>query len=152
MSPLRVPSIVAITILCAVSAAARPGVSSGRTLGTQSDSKERAHTVLSTQLPRMKGDHLQATLVEVNYGPGESSPPHSHPCPVVVYVVSGSVRSQVKGRPEATYKAGDSFYEPPNGVHLVSANASQTAAARLVAFFVCDHTAPLSGNPVGGNK
>src|ERR1700733_14323103 len=50
--------------------------------------------------------HLKATLVEVNYGPGESSEPHTHPCPVIVYVLEGSLRTQVTGQPEAINKAG----------------------------------------------
>jgi quercetin dioxygenase-like cupin family protein len=107
--------------------------------------RERARIVLSQALPKLDGEHLKATLVEVNYGPGESSAPHSHPCPVIGYVVAGAVRTQVRGEAEAVYKAGESFYEAPNGVHAVSANASQTEPAKLVAYFVCDHDAPLSG-------
>ena len=44
------------------------------------------------------------------------------------------------------YNAGQSFYEIPNGVHLVSANASSTEPAKLLAFFICDRDAPLSGD------
>jgi quercetin dioxygenase-like cupin family protein len=51
---------------------------------------------------------------------------------------------QVKGGTESIYKAGDSFYEAPNGVHLVSANASLTEPATFLAYFICDRTAPLS--------
>lgn len=90
-------------------------------------------------------------IVEVTYGPGEFSPPHSHPCPVIGYVLAGSVRMQVKGEREAIYKVGDSFYEAPNGVHLVSANASQTKPAKFLAYFVCDHETPLS-LPVPASK
>ena len=95
-------------------------------------------------LPQLEGGKLKATLVEVTYAPGAGSKPHSHPCPVIGYVVSGELRTQVKGGAEATYKAGESFYEPPNGVHLVSANASKTEPAKLLAIFVCDHEAELS--------
>jgi quercetin dioxygenase-like cupin family protein len=52
----------------------------------------------------------------------------------------------VKGEPEAIYRAGESFYEAPNGVHVVSANASQTEAATFIAYFVCDHNTPLSSD------
>lgn len=107
-------------------------------------STERARIVLTQAFPKLDGDHLKATLVEVNYGPGESSEPHSHPCPVIGYVVAGSLRTQVRGENEAVYTAGQSFYEPAHGVHVVSANASQTEPAKLVAYFVCDHDAPLS--------
>jgi quercetin dioxygenase-like cupin family protein len=50
----------------------------------------------------------------------------------------------VKGETERTYGVGESFYEPPNGVHLVSANASSSRPAKFVAFFVCDRDTPLS--------
>jgi quercetin dioxygenase-like cupin family protein len=109
-----------------------------------SQRKDRAQTVLSQALPALDGDHLKAVLVEVRYGPGEASTPHSHPCAVVGYVVEGALRTQVEGRPEATYKAGQSFYEAPNGVHLVSANASSTEPAKLLAYFICDRDTPLS--------
>ena len=38
---------------------------------------------------------------------------------------------QVKGEPEALYKAGQSFYEAPNGIHAVSANAQQNGACAI---------------------
>jgi quercetin dioxygenase-like cupin family protein len=92
----------------------------------------------------LNGDRLQISVVEVRYGPGESSPQHSHPCPVIGYVVEGEYRMQVKGEPEMIYKAGQSFYEAPNSVHLVSANASSTEPVKFIAYFVCDHDMPLS--------
>jgi quercetin dioxygenase-like cupin family protein len=114
------------------------------TPGSHGEAKERARIVLSKPLPTLDGNHLKAILVEVNYGPGEASSPHSHPCGVIGYVVEGTFRTQVKGEPELIYSAGQSFYEAPNGVHLVSANASSTEPAKLVAFLICDHDTPLS--------
>ena len=105
---------------------------------------ERSRVAFSHDLPRLMGDKLSVTIVEVNYGPGESSAPHSHPCPVIGYVLEGTLRTQVKGEPEAIYKAGESFYEAPNGVHMVSANARDKERARLLAYFVCDQHSPLS--------
>ena len=105
---------------------------------------ERSRVTFSHDLPRLNGDELSVTIVEVNYGPGESSTPHSHPFPVIGYVVEGALRTQVKGEPEALYKAGESFYEAANGVHLVSANASDKEPAKFLAYFVCDHHAALS--------
>jgi len=95
-------------------------------------------------LPPLQADRLKVTLVEVTYAPGGSSPAHSHPCPVVGHVIEGSVRMGVKGEPERTFGVGESFYEPPDGVHLVSANASPNRPARFIAFFVCDRDTPLS--------
>jgi quercetin dioxygenase-like cupin family protein len=116
----------------------------GSTAASQDASPTRVRPAFSHELPRLNGEHLSAKLVEVSYGPGGSSPPHSHPCPVIGYVLDGAIRSQVRGQPESTYRAGESFYEAPNGVHQVSANASRTAPARLLAYFVCDRDAPLT--------
>ena len=94
----------------------------------------------------MNGSMLRTTLVSVQYGPGDASPPHTHACPVVVYVLKGAVRSQVKGQPERIYRAGESFYEAPGGEHLISANASDRNRARFLAFFVCDRNDALGSD------
>ena len=114
--------------------------------GTHPKTKDRARVALVHGLAKLDGTHLKASVVEVHYGPGESSPQHSHPCSVVGYVVEGAIRTQVKGEPVAIYKAGEAFYEAPNGIHEVSANASQTEPATFIAYFVCDHDTPLSIN------
>jgi quercetin dioxygenase-like cupin family protein len=103
-----------------------------------------ARVLFSHALPPLDGRHLELKIVEVAYGPGGSSPPHSHPCPVIGYVIKGALRTQVKGEPAAVYRAGQSFYEDPNGVHLVSANASDKDSVRFLAYFTCDHETPLS--------
>jgi len=104
---------------------------------------EHARAAFSHALPSMDGSKLEATIVEVSYAPGGSSPPHTHPCPVIGYVIDGALRTQSQGEPEATYSAGQSFYEAPNTVHVVSANASRDRPVRFLAYFVCDHRAPL---------
>ncbi|HEY2038445.1 MAG TPA: cupin domain-containing protein [Edaphobacter sp.] len=111
----------------------------------------RSKNVISQPLPKLNGDRLIVHVVEVRYGPGEHSQPHTHPCPVIGYVLEGAVKMQVKGGAEKIYHAGDSFYEAPNGVHLLSANASQTAPAHFLATFVCDHPAPLT-SPVPASE
>lgn len=135
---------VAAVILCVGLVVRHLAWSQGVRSGSQGRAKERARVVLSKQLSKLDGEHLKVALVEVNYGPGEASSPHSHPCAVIGYVVEGTFRTQVKGVPEMTYKAGESFYESPNTAHLVSANASSTEPAKLVAYLICDHDTPLS--------
>jgi quercetin dioxygenase-like cupin family protein len=120
---------------------------SGARITPASGKPSPAKAVLSRSLPRLDGANLKVTVVEVTYGPGESSAPHSHPCPVIGYVVEGALRTEVKGEREATYKVGESFYEAPNGIHAVSANASSSERAKFLAFFVCDHDTPLSVPP-----
>jgi quercetin dioxygenase-like cupin family protein len=143
MNPYRIRVSVAMILWTAV--LGRPLAWTQTPNGTtHPETKERARVALSQVLPKLDGTHLKATVVEVHYGPGESSPPHSHPCAVIGYVVEGALGTQVKGKPQATYKVGESFYEAPKGVHVVSANASQTEAATFIAYFVCDHDGPLS--------
>ncbi len=115
----------------------------------QPEGREKARLVVTHRLPQLDGNHLKAVVVEVHYGPGESSPQHSHPCPVIGYVVEGAYRTQVEGDPEAVYKVGQTFYEAPNGHHVVSANASKTEPMTFIAFFICDHDSKLSTNIPG---
>jgi len=103
----------------------------------------QARMVFSHALPRMDGAHLEAKLVEVTYEPGGSSPPHRHPCAVVGYVVEGALRVRVNDGAEVIARAGESFYEAPNDLHAVSANASRTEPVKFLAYFTCDHDAPL---------
>lgn len=107
-------------------------------------------------LPAMNGEKLTVKVQEVTYPPGGSSSIHSHPCPVVGYVVHGAVRMRVKGEAERTYNAGEIFYEAPNSVHLVSANASESEPATFIASFVCDRdtalTVPVAANTAGAHQ
>ena len=75
--------------------------------------------------------------MRVDYEPGgTTSWPHRHPYGAFVYVIDGAVRMGLDDRPEQTLRAGDSFYEPPGALHGVSANASDSEPATLLAVFV----------------
>jgi quercetin dioxygenase-like cupin family protein len=98
----------------------------------------RAIPIFEHQLPNVAGKSLVA--VEVTYPPGGSSPPHRHPASAFIYayVVSGAIVSAVDDGPARTYRAGESFYEPPGAHHRISRNASATRPAKLLAVFVKD--------------
>jgi quercetin dioxygenase-like cupin family protein len=104
----------------------------------------RVHQVFEHPLPQLDGGHLKVIMRLVTYAPGESSQPHSHPCPVIGYVLEGALRIHIEGSPETTYHAGDTFFEAPNGIHQTSKNTSDTKPARLLAYFVCDREGPLT--------
>ena len=100
-------------------------------------------TVFSAQLPNVPGKTLTAIVVE--YGPGGSSPAHRHAGSVFAYVLSGQIRSENSATgPVRVYRAGETFFEPPGSTHLVSANASDTEPASLLAVFVADDHAQLT--------
>lgn len=101
------------------------------------------HTVFSAQLPNVPGKTLTAVVVE--YEPGGTSAAHRHAGSVLAYVLSGEIRSQNSATgPVRVYRAGETFFEPPGSTHLVSANASDTKPASLLAVFVADDHAQLT--------
>ena len=51
---------------------------------------------------------------------------------------------QVAGSPAVTLRQGQTFYESPTDVHVVSANASKAASAKILVFIVKDKGAPVS--------
>jgi quercetin dioxygenase-like cupin family protein len=83
-------------------------------------------------------------MLTVEYLPGGASLPHRHDAQVFVYVVEGELLMQVAGSPAVTLRQGQTFYENPSDVHVVSANASKTAPAKILVFIVKDKSAPVS--------
>lgn len=69
---------------------------------------------------------------EINLAPGQQGPLHKHPCPVVGYIVSGSILFQVKGDSAVILKAGDPFYEPADKIISHFDNASKEAPAKFI--------------------
>src|SRR5689334_18759898 len=98
--------------------------------------------ITSHALPNVAGKRV--TVVRVFYGPGGFTPPHYHSGSVTAYITKGEIRSQLDGGPVETFKVGQSFFEPPGSKHLVSANASNTEPAELIAIFVADEGAQLT--------
>lgn len=94
--------------------------------------------VFDRPISNVPGKSMKGVLVE--YGPGGASPAHNHPKSAFIYatVLEGAVRISVNGSPEQVYKAGENFVEEPGSFHGVSANASDTEAARLLAVFILD--------------
>jgi quercetin dioxygenase-like cupin family protein len=123
-------------ILCSLLVATLPF---GSVLAQAPQSKDaKATLVYQHELPNVPGKSIKGVLVE--YGPGGSSPGHMHPKSAFIYatVLEGEIRSQVNDGPVTTYKAGQSFSELPGDRHRVSANASETQPAKLLAVFVVD--------------
>jgi len=83
-------------------------------------------------------------MLTVEYLPAGASLPHRHDAQVFVYVLQGELTMQIEGKPAVTLRPGGTFYESPNDVHLVSANASKTTPAKILVFIVKDKGAPVS--------
>ncbi len=97
--------------------------------------------LLSKPLPDIPGK--EGLVLTVTYPPGGADEIHRHDAYAFVYVIEGSVVMQVRGAQPLTLKAGETFFEGPNDVHLVSRNASDSQPAKFVVFFVKKQGAPL---------
>jgi quercetin dioxygenase-like cupin family protein len=98
--------------------------------------------ISSYALPNVPGKRV--TIVRVFYGPGGFTRAHRHGGSVTAYITKGEIRSQLGGGPIETFNVGQSFFEPPGAIHLVSANASNSEPAELIAVFVADEGAQLT--------
>ena len=123
----------------AVSAIVEPLCAVGDPTGSTLDTVE---PVTSHALPNVPGKRV--TIVRVFYGPGGFTRAHRHAGSVTAYVTKGEIRSQLAGGPVEIFKVGQSFFEPPGATHLVSANASNSEPAELIAVFVADEGAQLT--------
>ncbi len=141
---LRTGMRISLMVICAALMIWKVTTAPAADASKRDETPVQTRAVAKQALPRLDGNHLEMQLLEVIYQPGQSSKPHSHPCAVIGYVVEGAVRMQLQGKTEIVYRAGESFYESPNEIHLVSANASETEPAKFLACFLCDHETPLS--------
>ena len=85
----------------------------------------------------------EALMIMVEYPPGSKDPVHRHNAHAFVYVLEGSVVMQVKGGKQVTLTPGQTFYEGPGDVHVVSRNASSTKPARFLVLLLKNQGAPV---------
>ena len=85
----------------------------------------------------------EARMLEVSYPPGARDMVHRHNAHALVYVLEGEIVMQLKGKPAVTLKAGQTFYEGPEDVHVVGRNASATQPARFVVVLLKAKGAPV---------
>jgi quercetin dioxygenase-like cupin family protein len=98
--------------------------------------------VFSQQLGDVPGKEV--VMMTVEYLPGGASAPHRHNADVFVYVLSGSLRTQVAGHDPVVLKAGQAFYESPDDIHQTSANASTKKPVKLLVIWLKNQKQPLS--------
>jgi len=139
--------ICSLLIACSLLLATLPF---GSVLADAPESKNAKVTlVYQHELPNCPAKSIEGVLVE--YGPGGYSPGHTHAKSAFIYatVLEGAIHSQVNNGPVTTYTAGQSFSEMPGDRHGVSANASKTKPAKLLAVFVVDTNEKQLTIPLG---
>ena len=95
---------------------------------------------MSKDLAEFPGKEI--VMYTVEFPAGFSTPIHRHNAYVSLYVLEGSVVMQVRGGKKATLTPGQSFYEGPSDIHVVSRNASSTKPAKFLVFLIKDKGAP----------
>jgi quercetin dioxygenase-like cupin family protein len=131
MSALAALALVAATDV-------RAQETGGDTVRLAGSKDAKVSLVYQHALPGIPGKSVKGVLVE--YGPGGYSPSHTHARSAFIYatVIEGEVRSKVNDGPEKTYRTGENWTELPGAHHRVSANASETRPAKILAVFVVD--------------
>jgi quercetin dioxygenase-like cupin family protein len=128
------PSLIAVAVNLAYS----PGTFAGRVAAA-------APTVTPLMTRELAAaPDKEALMITVTYAPGGASLPHRHDAQVFVYVLEGAMTMQVDGGAPVTLKRGQVFYEGPDDVHRISANASRTAPAKILVLMIKDKGRPPS--------
>ena len=96
--------------------------------------------LITKDLAGVSGKEIQ--MYTVDFPPGFASPVHRHNAQVSLYVLEGSIVTQVKGGKEITLTPGQSYYEDINDIHTVSRNASSTKPAKFLVFLSKEKGAP----------
>jgi quercetin dioxygenase-like cupin family protein len=110
----------------------------GNTVRLAGSKDVKVTLVYQHALPGIPGKRVKGVLVEC--GPGGYSPSHEHAKSALIYatVIEGEVRSKVNDGPERIYRTGENWTELPGDHHVVSANASTTNPAKILAVFFVD--------------
>ena len=109
--------------------------------GTLAAQRDPLRTLVTRDLAGVAGKEVSVLVVD--YPPGASSPAHTHDAQAVVYVLEGSIVMQARGQAAVTLTPGQTWYEGPDDVHVVSRNASSSAPAKYLVFMVKDKGSPI---------
>jgi quercetin dioxygenase-like cupin family protein len=119
-------------------------LSAGVPRGTHSEEGFQAKGVLQKDISAYAGGDMLLSVGEVTIAPGASSPKHRHPGPTFVYVLEGSVESEVEGTPARVFSVGESFYENARQLHITTRNLSPEKNARILVYHLSRKGEPLT--------
>ncbi|KQV12194.1 cupin [Rhizobium sp. Root1203] len=110
-------------------------------LPAAADNTATVTPLMKKELPNYPGK--EGLMISVDCAPGGSTPIHKHEANAFVYVLEGSIVMQLKGEKEVTLSPGETFYEGPSDIHLVSRNASKSKPARFIVVLLKNKDAPV---------
>jgi quercetin dioxygenase-like cupin family protein len=131
--------LLAVTTLAgatACTASAQP--TPARTPTATAASKHPTETLkplFQQALPNVKGKTFTSAVVD--FPPNARAKSHRHGQSFVyAYVLEGTVRSKLDGKPTTTYHQGENWVEQPGAHHVLTENTSRTQRAKLLVIFV----------------
>lgn len=95
--------------------------------------------IVRKEFPRVNiGSRTISTvdMQEIKLAEGQKTGYHKHPCPVVGYIISGTVLFQVEGEEAKVLKSGDDFYEPADTPIVHFDNNSSTEPLKFIACYL----------------
>jgi quercetin dioxygenase-like cupin family protein len=73
---------------------------------------------------------------EIDFQPKQTTGLHRHPCPVISYVVEGTIRFQIRGEKMRIIHGGQVCYEPAGAIVEHFDNASDHAPAKFIPYYL----------------
>jgi quercetin dioxygenase-like cupin family protein len=73
---------------------------------------------------------------EVVFQPKQMTGLHRHPCPVISYIVEGTIGFQIRGEKVQIIHAGQVGYEPAGAIIEHFDNASDSAPAKFILYYL----------------
>ena len=115
-------------------------------VGTTAWAQDAPRSVGKDLMVKQLGDLMaQEAVVRANvYPPGTSNPPHRHNAHLFLHVLEGQLIVQLKGGQPVTLNPGDTYYEAPDDIHMVSRNPSDSVPAKALIFMVKKIGAPAT--------
>lgn len=89
-----------------------------------------------------KGAEHEARMFVAEIAPGGTGQLHTHPAPVLIYVLEGTLAFEPDGQEPREYRSGQAYMESANQRHRVR-NSSNSERLRLLVVQVADPSQPL---------
>jgi quercetin dioxygenase-like cupin family protein len=106
------------------------------------DAKPQAQRTILQHQDQSEVSGKEIILGTVVLPPGAAVGYHVHPGEEAGYIIKGSVTWKVRGQPDKTLKAGDSFFNPRGSVHsIVSADSGDST---VLSTWIVDKGKPMS--------
>jgi quercetin dioxygenase-like cupin family protein len=84
----------------------------------------------------------EAVTAVVEFQPGGTVGPHTHPGEEIGYILEGSLVFEQAGTPTVTLNAGQTFFVPPGTVH--NATNKTSSQTRVLANYIVESGKPLA--------